>query len=72
MFSVSINPTYFCNFNCDFCYLSKEQLRDRTTTQIDVIMDRLAEIDIPISHVDLYGGEIGLLQDSYLNELIQM
>jgi hypothetical protein len=33
-------------------------------------MDRLAEIDIPISHVDLYGGEIGLLQDDYLNELI--
>lgn len=70
MFSVSINPTYFCNFNCDFCYLSKEQLRDRQTTSIDTIMSRLAEIDVTITHIDLYGGEIGLLPDEYLNELI--
>lgn len=70
MFSVSINPTYFCNFNCDFCYLSKEQLRDRQTASIDTIMTRLSEIVPPITHIDLYGGEIGLLPDEYLNELI--
>ena len=70
MFSVSINPTYFCNFNCDFCYLSKEQLRDRTKATHGQIMRRLEEIDVPISHVDLYGGEIGLLPDEYLNKLI--
>ena len=70
MFSVSINPTYFCNFNCDFCYLSKEQLRDRQTTSIGTIMSRLSEISGTISHIDLYGGEIGLLPDEYLNELI--
>lgn len=70
MFSVSINPTYFCNFNCDFCYLSDEQLRDRQTTSIDTIMSRLSEIDATITHIDLYGGEIGLLPDDYLNELI--
>lgn len=70
MFSVSINPTYFCNFNCDFCYLSKEQLRDRQTASIGTIMSRLSEIDGTITHIDLYGGEIGLLPDEYLNELI--
>jgi len=70
MFSVSINPTYFCNFNCDFCYLSKEQLRDRKTAKIETIMKRLSEIDETITHIDLYGGEIGLLPDEYLNELI--
>ena len=70
MFSVSINPTYLCNFNCDFCYLSKEQLRDRTKATHGQIMRRLEEIDVPISHVDLYGGEIGLLPDEYLNKLI--
>ena len=69
-FSVSINPTYYCNFNCDFCYLSTDQLNDRTTTSIDTIMQRLSEIPVPITHVDLYGGEIGLLPDTYLNELI--
>jgi MoaA/NifB/PqqE/SkfB family radical SAM enzyme len=70
MFAVSINPTYYCNFNCDFCYLSTAQLNDRITTSIDVIMQRLSEVSIPITHVDLYGGEIGLLPDSYLNEMI--
>jgi sulfatase maturation enzyme AslB (radical SAM superfamily) len=70
MFSVSINPTYMCNFNCDFCYLSKEQLNDRKTATLGVIMKRLEEIDVPITHVDLYGGEIGLLPDEYLNKLI--
>ena len=70
MFSVSINPTYFCNFNCDFCYLSKEQLRDKQTASIDTIMARLSEIEDTVTHVDLYGGEIGLLPDEYLNKLI--
>ena len=70
MFSVSINPTYFCNFNCDFCYLSKEQLRDKQTAKVETIMKRLAEINETITHVDLYGGEIGLLPDEYLNKLI--
>ena len=70
MFSVSINPTYFCNFNCDFCYLSKEQLRDKQTASIETIMKRLSEIDETITHIDLYGGEIGLLPDEYLNNLI--
>lgn len=70
MFSVSINPTYYCNFNCDFCYLSEQQLKDRQTASIDTIMSRLSEITKEVTHVDLYGGEIGLLPDDYLNELI--
>lgn len=70
MFSVSINPSYFCNFNCSFCYLSEEQLRDKKTATINTIMNRLEEVDEPITHVDLYGGEIGLMPDEYLNKLI--
>ena len=68
---VSINPTYLCNFRCSFCYLTKEQLSDKTTTPIEVIVDRLKEIDKyrPIQGVDLYGGEIGILDYEYLNEL---
>ena len=27
--TVSINPSYFCNFRCDFCYLTSEQLGDQ-------------------------------------------
>lgn len=70
MFAVSINPTYYCNFNCDFCYLSTQQLNDRQTANRSTIMKRLSEITETITHVDLYGGEIGLLPDEYLNKLI--
>ena len=64
MYTVSINPSYFCNFSCDFCYLTQSQLRD--TQKID--LGRLDELmsQVPsIEHVDLYGGEIGALKKEY-------
>jgi len=45
-------------------------LNDRKTATLGVIMKRLEEIEEPITHIDLYGGEIGLLPDEYLNKLI--
>lgn len=71
---VSINPWYYCNFRCDFCYLTETQLSDRKLLPLTVLEARLSEI---ISHekidvVDLYGGEIGLLPKEYVNELKQM
>ena len=70
-FTVSINPTYFCNFNCDFCYLSEQQLKDRYTAPLDKIKERLDEV-LVITHIDLYGGEIGLLPDEYVDSLIEL
>lgn len=72
--NISINPTYYCNFRCDFCYLTPEQLSDRALLSVDMLSEKLAEI---ISHtnidmVDIYGGEIGLLPESYWNNLISM
>lgn len=68
---VSINPTYLCNFSCEFCYLTKEQLRDKSRANIESIASRLEEINKyePIEMVDLYGGEVGLLGEDYLNKL---
>jgi len=65
--NVSINPSYFCNFRCDFCYLNHLQLGDQTKIDLDVLDKRLAEISKwePITHVDLYGGEIGALKKEY-------
>jgi len=63
--NVSINPTYFCNFSCDFCYLTPEQLADRNKIDLDVLDKRLGEITDEIEHVDLYGGEIGALKKDY-------
>ena len=72
--NISINPTYYCNFRCDFCYLTPEQLSDRALLSVDILSEKLAEI-MPyanIDMVDIYGGEIGLLPESYWNNLISM
>lgn len=62
--TVSINPTYYCNFSCKFCYLTKEQLRDRKCISPEQLDKQLTEIKAyaNIVHVDLYGGEIGVLK----------
>jgi len=72
--TVSINPSYFCNFRCDFCYLTPEQLADQNKIELDKLDDMLREISCyrNIDWVDLYGGEIGALKRSYLRELIEV
>lgn len=62
--TVSINPSYFCNFKCDFCYLTPEQLADQKRITMTDLNNRLEEISLKrnITWVDLYGGEIGALK----------
>lgn len=69
--NISLNPTYYCNFRCNFCYLTDQQLSDRQLLSIDVLHQRLVEIEQyqSIDHVDLYGGEPMLLPDTYIQEL---
>jgi sulfatase maturation enzyme AslB (radical SAM superfamily) len=72
MLTLSINPWYYCNFKCDFCYLTESQLDDKKLLPIDVLVQRLAEVTSvdQVEMVDLYGGELGLLPKDYWNELI--
>jgi MoaA/NifB/PqqE/SkfB family radical SAM enzyme len=67
--NISINPWYYCNFRCDFCYLTTQQLSDKQLLDLDVLETRLREIPSPIDQVDLYGGEIGLLPKEYFQRL---
>ena len=64
MFTVSINPSYFCNFSCDFCYLTHDQLRDTKKISLERLDELLGQIP-SIDYVDLYGGEIGALKKEY-------
>lgn len=66
--TVSINPSYFCNFRCDFCYLTEQQLSDQKKIDLDRLNNLLSQIP-NISHVDLYGGEIGALKKDYFYSL---
>lgn len=69
---LSINPMYYCNFRCEFCYLTHDQLSDRKLLPLDKLSEMLAQIDEPIEHVDLYGGELGLLTKEYWNNLLDL
>lgn len=75
--NLSLNPSYRCNFRCSFCYLTKEQLSDPRRIDLKLLEGRLKEIESffgvgGLEHVDLYGGEITLLPESYLLELIEV
>lgn len=65
--TLSVNPSYYCNFRCNFCYLTTEQLSAKETISIERLDTLLEEISkhYTISHIDLYGGEVLLLSDAY-------
>lgn len=65
--TVSINPSYFCNFSCNFCYLTPKQLKDQKRISLIDLDKRLKEISKKrkINWIDLYGGEIGTLKKDY-------
>lgn len=69
--TLSINPWYYCNFRCSFCYLTEKQLSDQTKLSVDRLETMLQEVNehYVIEHIDLYGGEVFLLPKSYLREL---
>lgn len=69
--NLSVNPSYYCNLRCEFCYLTPEQLGDKTRMDLDVFETRLLEIleHYDVGHIDIYGGEVLLLPVEYLLEL---
>lgn len=67
-YTVSINPSYFCNFRCDFCYLTKTQLADTKKISLERLDELLSQVP-RIDYVDLYGGEIGALKKSYFYDM---
>lgn len=72
LINLSINPWYFCNFRCNFCYLTEEQLSSRKLLDLEVLDKRLKEIvqsGYKLGHADIYGGEVLLLPKGYLSDL---
>lgn len=71
---LSVNPLYRCNFRCSFCYLTKDQLASSEVLDLRLLRDqlRLITTEARIKHVDLYGGEVTLLDDGYVTELFSV
>lgn len=66
--SISLNPSYLCNFRCSFCYLTKEQLSSKMRVSLERVESLFSYISNyrNIKTVDLYGGEPLLLPREYL------
>jgi MoaA/NifB/PqqE/SkfB family radical SAM enzyme len=70
---ISLNPTYYCNFRCPFCYLG-DMLLDKTTLSVDHVYEKLTEVlshGYNIDSIDLYGGEILSLPKEYQSKIIE-
>lgn len=72
--NISLNPWYYCNFRCDFCYLTEQQLSDRTLIDLKLLDRRLQEVREyrPIQHIDVYGGEVALLPEDYWRDMTEI
>lgn len=72
--NLSINPSYHCNFDCSFCYLTPQQLKDTKRLDLKLLEKRLNEVRavFNIGSVDLYGGEIALLPNEYLESVASL
>lgn len=70
---VSIQPTFYCENNCPYCYLGKE-IRNEQLLPIPEIEARLNEISAvsKIGQIDLFGGELDLLSLNYLTQLVKL
>lgn len=69
---ISIMPTYLCNYRCEYCY-NGDLCKDKTVLSIKKLSQRLEEINkyYNISQVCVYGGEISLLSQDYLKEVLK-
>lgn len=69
--NISLAPSFHCNFRCHWCYLSEEQLRDKTLVDLTVLNNQLLAAG-PVTHVDIYGGEAGTLPVEYAEQLLAL
>tara|TARA_R110002072_G_scaffold64203_5_gene159722 strand:- start:61749 stop:62711 length:963 start_codon:yes stop_codon:yes gene_type:complete len=71
---LSINPIYKCNFRCNFCYLTEDQLSSSNCLDLKELQKLLNEVSQyrKITEIDLYGGEIALLSSEYLYNLSEI
>jgi sulfatase maturation enzyme AslB (radical SAM superfamily) len=72
--TLSLNPSYECNLRCGFCYLSPEQLAAKKIIPGDLLFQKLSELSArrTIKYVDIYGGEITLVPEDEVLELLSI
>lgn len=68
-----IIPSYVCNFNCDFCSQKtrKSNKRKIDLPKLEEALDKIYS-ENGFSHITLLGGEVSVLPDKYLTELMRI
>lgn len=72
--SLSIIPTYWCKTNCKYCYLG-DLRKDQTTLDLQCLdnkLHQLVENDYVVDSISVYGGEISLLDEQYLIQIVKI
>lgn len=72
--SLSIIPTYWCKTNCKYCYLG-DLRKDQTTLDLQCLdnkLHQLVENDYVIDSISVCGGEISLLDEQYLIQIVKI
>lgn len=68
---ISLAPSFHCNFRCPWCYLSVDQLRDKSLLDLGLLNYRLKQVGY-VEHVDIYGGEPATLPVDYAVDLLEL
>lgn len=70
---VHVMPSFLCNWNCSYCYLGALK-QDKTQLSLNALASRLTDISshAMIDTINIYGGEITLLDDNYLKSLFTL
>lgn len=65
---LSICPLIACNMNCSFCYIDKAKFSNRDLLSLETLVKVLKNYEI--RRLDMYGGEITLLNEQYAIKLV--
>lgn len=68
-----IIPSYVCNFNCTFCS-QKTRKDNRRKIDLEKLEEAIEKVDKEngISYITLLGGEVSVLPDKYLDQLMNI
>lgn len=69
---VSVQPIFFCSQGCPYCYLGRKRKQKEILSieNMDRALNNLLNHNLDIEHIDIYGGNIDILDKEYLKDLI--
>lgn len=70
---VQINTNYFCNYNCEYCYLGNLRKNPKVidTQKLKENLDEIAA-EYDIDTIGIYGGEVTLLPKQQVRKIVEI